>query len=268
MSKSKASKSGTGKLSAGSPKQQWDTLQQLIVDCKKCPRLIKHCKSVAKTKRRAYADQEYWGRPVANFGKHNVPLLIVGLAPGAHGANRTGRMFTGDRSGDWLYRAMHKAGFANQAESVSLEDRLRLRRCTITGICHCAPPDNKPTPEEVRNCKPFLDATIQQCRPRIFLALGRLAWTGIVRYAIRNQWLTPPQPKFGHGEMVKLSLPEGSPKVSTKGSPKVSKGSRPRKTRWLVGCFHPSQQNTFTGRLTEPMIDKVFSDVNRLLDEH
>ena len=237
------------KSGSKSPRESWDALQQQIVDCKKCPRLIKHCKSIAKTKRRAYADHDYWGRPVANFGKHKVPLLIVGLAPGAHGANRTGRMFTGDRSGDWLYRAMYKADFANQAESISLDDRLRLRRCTVTGICHCAPPDNKPTPEEVRNCEPFLEATIQQCEPRVFLALGRLAWTGIVRFAIRNEWLSSPQPKFGHGEVVELKLP----------SPRA----RPR---WLVGCFHPSQQNTFTGRLTEPMIDDVFRKVNRLID--
>ena len=229
----------------------WSNLQQSIVDCEACPRLIKHCQKIAETKRKAYLDDAYWGRPVANFGKQSVPLLVVGLAPGAHGANRTGRMFTGDRSGDWLYRAMHKAGFANQPESTAIDDGLKLKRSTITGICHCAPPDNKPTPEEVRNCRPFLDATIESCRPRVFLALGRLAWIGVVRYAIENKWLASPQPKFAHGHLVQLQ----------------ADSKRIRKTRWLIGCFHPSQQNTFTGRLTEPMIDEIFSRINKLLDD-
>ena len=224
----------------------WRELNQHVVNCTKCPRLIKHCKTIAKVKRKAYVDDDYWGKPVPNFGPAKVPLLIVGLAPGAHGANRTGRMFTGDRSGDWLYRALFKAGFCNQPESTDSADGLRLRRCAITAVCHCAPPDNKPTTEEVRNCAPFLDETIQLCRPRVYLALGSIAWNAMARYAIDLGWLEKPRPKFGHGAMAAMSIPR-------------------RKGVWLVGCYHPSQQNTFTGKLTEKMLDDLMVEVNNLI---
>lgn len=224
----------------------WRELNQRVVNCKSCPRLIEHCGNIAKVKRKAYLDDDYWGKPVPNFGKARVPLLIVGLAPGAHGANRTGRMFTGDRSGEWLYRALFKAGFCNQPESTSEADGLKLKRCAITAVCHCAPPDNKPTTVEVQNCAGFLDETIRCCRPRVFLALGSLAWNAIARYAIERGWLEKPRPKFGHGAKIELLMPR-------------------RKDVWLVGCYHPSQQNTFTGKLSEKMLDDLISQVNRLI---
>lgn len=227
----------------------WKQLNQDAIDCRRCPRLIKHCKQIAETKRRAYQDEVYWGKPVPNFGpsrfssKKGAPLLIVGLAPGAHGANRTGRMFTGDRSGDWLYRAMHDAGFANQSNASGLKDGLRVKQSAVTNVCRCAPPGNKPTTKEVDNCRPFLKQTIEVCRPVVILALGGLAWKAIVRYAEQEDWIQRPQPKFGHAKLVPL-----------------------QENRFLLGSYHPSQQNTFTGKLTQPMFDKVFSIARELID--
>lgn len=224
----------------------WQALNRSVVNCTQCPRLIKHCKTIAKVKRKAYLDDDYWGKPVPNFGPAKVPLLIVGLAPGAHGANRTGRMFTGDRSGDWLYRALFKAGFCSQPESTADDDGLKLKKCAITAVCHCAPPDNKPTTDEVKNCAVFLDRTIRLCRPRVFLALGSIAWNAMARYAIERRWLEKPRPKFGHAATVELAIPR-------------------RKGVFLVGCYHPSQQNTFTGKLTEKMLDDLLTGVKKRL---
>lgn len=231
--------------SSSSAADDWQKLQRRIVRCKKCPRLVEHCKVIAKKKRKAYADQKYWGKPVENFGEGRAGLLVMGLAPGAHGANRTGRMFTGDRSGDWLYRAMHKAGFASQAESIGRDDELTLIDSVVSGACHCAPPDNKPTREEVANCQPFLEQTVLQVEPKVILALGRLAWTETLRLAKDMEWLTktdPKPPKFAHGAEFQF----------------------PNKI-WLLASYHPSQQNTFTGRLTETMFDRVFTRVNKLI---
>lgn len=224
----------------------WKQLNQDIVNCQLCPRLIQHCQKVAEVKRKAYLDDEYWGKPVPNLGhvtkRNPAPILIVGLAPGAHGANRTGRMFTGDRSGDWLFRSMHKAGLASQSESATADDGLKLVDCVITAVCHCAPPDNKPTRDEVAQCRPWLQETIEQCRPKVLIALGGIAWTQTLRFADYAGWtIVKPRPKFGHGAKVKLA--EG---------------------RFLLGSYHPSQQNTFTGRLTERMLDRVFLDARTL----
>ena len=221
---------------------RWQTLNRDIGVCQRCPRLRKHCIQIAKQKRRAYAEWEYWGQPVPNFGDPKARLLIIGLAPGAHGANRTGRMFTGDRSGDWLYRALHKAGFATQAESTSCDDGLQLNDCAITAACHCAPPENKPTRDEMQQCRLFLQQTIDLLPARVYLALGQIAWKAMLDEALRREWLAPPRPKFSHGATVKL-----------------------RPERWLLGSYHPSQQNTFTGRLTEPMFDQVFLAARKLL---
>ncbi|MEO8498762.1 MAG: uracil-DNA glycosylase, partial [Planctomycetota bacterium] len=169
-------------------------------------------------------------------------LLIVGLAPAAHGANRTGRMFTGDRSGEWLFRALHKSGFANQPISSANHDGLKLIGCAITAVCHCAPPDNKPTTEEVQLCRPFLQQTIDELPANVFLALGQLAWKALVAEAKSRDWWAGKQPKFGHGAKVKLA-----------------------EDRWLLASYHPSQQNTFTGRLTEAMFDRVFREARRLI---
>ncbi|MEZ6111386.1 MAG: uracil-DNA glycosylase [Pirellulaceae bacterium] len=224
------------------PKQDWNTLQQGIVGCERCPRLRQHCGLVAVEKRRAFAELDYWGRPVPNFGQPPAGLVIVGLAPAAHGANRTGRMFTGDRSGDWLYRALHRAGFANQPTATHAHDGLALNDCVITAVCHCAPPDNKPTPQEIENCRPWLVETMDLASGRVFLALGQIAWKAVVSECVRREWLVGKRPKFAHGASVELA------------------GGR-----WLFGSYHPSQQNTFTGRLTEPMFDEVFSRIRALL---
>ncbi len=225
------------------PKSAWKRLNTQIVACERCPRLRAYCRDVARLKRRAYADWEYWGRPVPNFGDQRARLVVVGLAPAAHGANRTGRMFTGDRSGDWLYRALHKAGFASQPLARRRGDGLELRDCAITAVCHCAPPDNKPTSDEIENCHTWLVQTIDLLPAKVFLALGQIAWRAVAVEARRRGWLTGRLPSFAHGGRVALA--DG---------------------RWLLGSYHPSQQNTFTGRLTEPMLDKVFCTARALLD--
>ncbi len=228
-------------MTTASPRQ-WLRLNRQIVGCERCPRLRAYCRQVAKEKRRAFAEWEYWGRPVPNFGDATAKLLIVGLAPAAHGGNRTGRMFTGDRSGDWLYRALYKAGFANQPTSVSRDDGLTLINCAITAVCHCAPPDNKPLPEEIAHCRQWLDETLENVKPKVLLALGQIAWRAVVAEARQRSWYSGPMPKFAHG--AKVSLAGG---------------------RWLLGSYHPSQQNTFTGKLTEPMFDSVFAEARRLI---
>ena len=222
----------------------WEQLQQRIISCDRCPRLLEHCQQIATKKRRAYLDWEYWGRPVPNFGDPAARLLIVGLAPGAHGANRTGRMFTGDRSGDWLYRALHRAGFATQAEATDRNDGLKLVDCAITAICHCAPPDNKPTRQEVEFCSGWLEETLSLLQVRVFLALGQIAWKGILDHLVDRQWYAGRRPKFSHGAQVQLS-----------------------ERRHLLASYHPSQQNTFTGKLTEPMLDQVMDTAKQLIQQ-
>lgn len=221
----------------------WDDLNRRIADCGACPRLRAHCTQVAVDKRRAYQDAEYWGRPVPNFGDPQAKLLIVGLAPAAHGANRTGRMFTGDRSGQWLYRALHKAGFANQNTFEHDGDGLALRNCAITATCHCAPPDNKPTPAEIAACRDWLRQTVDVLPAKVFLALGQIGWKSVIDLGRENHWFSGPLPKFGHG--AQFALGQG---------------------RWLLGSYHPSQQNTFTGRLTEEMLDAIFRQAKELLE--
>jgi len=226
----------------GKAAARWDALNGSIVACERCPRLRKYCLQVATEKRAAFRDADYWGLPIPNFGDPQARLLIVGLAPAAHGANRTGRMFTGDRSGEWLYRALFRAGFANQPNSESRKDGLRLIDCAITAAAHCAPPLNKPAPDELANCQEWLERTIDVLPVVGFLALGQIGWRSIVLELRRRGWYAGPIPKFAHGARVELA--DG---------------------RWLLGSYHPSQQNTFTGVLTEPMFDRVFSDARRLL---
>lgn len=226
---------------------RWKQLQSDVIHCSHCPRLINHCQAVAQKKRRAYETEDYWGKPVPNLGNPSVGLLIVGLAPGAHGANRTGRMFTGDRSGEWLYRAMHRVGFANQQDSTDIHDGLKLNDCAITNICRCAPPQNKPSPGELQNCSPYFAETLELCDPIVVLALGGLAWNATLRELIRVGWFNRPprRPKFGHGEKVSLN-----------------------NSRFLLGSYHPSQQNTFTGKLTKPMLDRVFKNAVKLIKQN
>ena len=209
--------------------------------CRQCPRLVAHREAVARDKRAAYAGQTYWGRPVPGFGDPNARLLVLGLAPAAHGGNRTGRIFTGDRSGDWLYGALWKAGFANQPTSVSRDDGLQLIDAWVSAAVRCAPPGNKPTPAERDTCEPYLVREIAALsRLRVVVALGGFAWASALRV------LTPrprPTPRFGHGAEAEVG------------------------SVTLLGCYHPSQQNTFTGRLTEPMIDAVFARARELVNQ-
>ncbi|MBK6427971.1 MAG: uracil-DNA glycosylase [Blastocatellia bacterium] len=218
-------------------KRTLDALERRVVVCRACPRLVEWREAIAVGKVRRFADQEYWGRPVPSFGDAQARLLVVGLAPAAHGANRTGRMFTGDRSGEWLYRALHRAGFASQSSSEQRDDGLRLRDCWITAACHCAPPANKVLPAELAACQPFLVEELHALsRLRVIVALGRIAYDATCRAleASRSANERPRQP-FGHGVEVSVA-------------PALD----------LIGSYHPSQQNTFTGRLTEEMLDAVF----------
>ena len=219
-------------------------LQETIASCRRCPRLVAHREQVARVKTRRFREWTYWGKPVPPFGDPKARLLIVGLAPAAHGGNRTGRMFTGDRSGDWLYRALHTAGFANQASAVSRDDGLRLKDCYITATVRCAPPGNKPLPEEFDRCRPFLVEELRLLgQVRVVVALGKIAFEGYL-HACRElgHALPRPRPAFGHG--LAHHLPWGVT---------------------LIGSYHPSQQNTFTGRLTAPMFASVFTAAKRAL---
>ena len=226
----------------------WSRLERSVVSCRRCERLVEHRRETARVRRRAYRDQIYWGRPVPGFGDHRARILMLGLAPAAHGANRTGRMFTGDRSGDWLFGALHRAGLANQAESTSRNDGLRLRDVFTSAACRCAPPGNKPTTAELAACTPFLDREFELLdRLRVVVALGKIAWDAALCRAFRvaPDKLPRPRPAFGHGSRAQLAL--------------RSSGA----SMWLVGSYHPSQQNTQTGRLTLRMFDAV---VSRALD--
>ena len=209
-----------------------------VVACELCPRLRAHCQEMARVKRRAYRDQEYWGRPVPGFGDPAARLLILGLAPGAHGANRTGRMFTGDRSGEFLFRALHETGFASQPESTHRGDGLCLSDCYITASARCAPPDNKPTPAEVRQCRPYLERELAILdRVQVVVALGRLAFDNYLTLLS----FRPSSARFGHGAETNLG------------------------DRWLIASYHPSQQNTQTGRLTAGMLRRIFEQARARL---
>ncbi|HVH04913.1 MAG TPA: uracil-DNA glycosylase [Myxococcota bacterium] len=213
-------------------------IERAIPDCTRCPELRAYCAEVARTKRRAFADWEYWGRPVPGFGDPLARIWVVGLAPAAHGGNRTGRVFTGDRSGDFLYAALHRAGLANQPTSVARGDGLALERVYVSAALRCAPPANKPTPRELENCTNYLDEEEHALREwRVIVALGGIAWDSVLAMIARRglaRWRK--KPKFAHGAEVAI---EGE--------------------RVLFGCYHVSQQNTFTGRLTPAMIDAVLA---------
>jgi uracil-DNA glycosylase family 4 len=212
-------------------------LEREVVACRRCPRLVAWRELVAREKRAAFADELYWGRPIPGFGDPAARLMILGLAPAAHGANRTGRIFTGDRSGDFLYAALHRAGFANQPTSVHANDGLALQDVWITAAVRCAPPANKPTPDERDTCLPFAARELALLqRVRVIVCLGAFAWAaGLRLLSERGVRLPRPRPRFGHGAVW---VPDPPAPV-------------------LLGCFHPSQQNTFTGRLTPEMLDEV-----------
>jgi uracil-DNA glycosylase family 4 len=220
-----------------------EILQDQILNCGLCPRLREHCASVATIKRRAYRDWDYWGKPVPGFGDPQARILILGLAPGAHGSNRTGRMFTGDRSGDMLYGALYKTGFASQPSAVSREDGLRLRDVYITAAARCAPPGNKPTPEELRNCRPFLERELELLfHVKVVVALGRIAFDSYLD-VLKSQGKIRSRAGFDFGHNRRFATGAGQPA--------------------LISSYHPSQQNTSTGKLNERMMVDVFKQARR-----
>ncbi len=222
----------------------WEQLEHDLTTCRRCPRLVAWREEVARTKRRAYQDWDYWGKPVPGFGDHEARLIILGLAPGAHGSNRTGRMFTGDSSGETLYATLYRTGFANQPTWERPDDGLVLDDAFVTAVGRCAPPKNRPTREELDNCEPFLVREIALLpRPQIVLALGKIAFDGYLRW-LKAQGYDLPRLTFGHG--VDVTLP----------------GPVPR----LMASYHPSRQNTQTGRLTTAMFDGVFEAARAHLD--
>jgi uracil-DNA glycosylase family 4 len=214
-------------------------LNRTLIACERCPRLIAHCRRVAAEKRRAYRDQAYWGKPVPGWGDPRASVLLVGLAPGAHGANRTGRMFTGDGSAEFLTRALHWAGFANQPTSTHLGDGLKLNDLYVVAAAHCAPPGNRPTPQEIANCRPYLIEHLRLLKDvRVILALGKIAFDGVLAALSEvGVDLPSPHPKFAHEAEYALGR------------------------YMLIASYHPSRQNTQTGRLTEGMMDSVFERV-------
>jgi uracil-DNA glycosylase family 4 len=221
-------------------------LQSTVIRCRRCPRLVSYRENVAKTKVRRFLDWKYWARPLPGFGAPDARLLIVGLAPAAHGGNRTGRIFTGDRSGDWLYAALYRFGFANQPQSVSRDDGMRLIDCYITAAVKCAPPDNKPLPGEFQNCRPYLVQELQLLKhTKVVIALGKIAMDSYFTACRELGRQVPvPRPVFGHGRVYPLPWGET-----------------------LITSYHPSQQNTFTGKLTVPMFDAIFATAKKLLDK-
>lgn len=227
-----------------------DKLNREVIACRKCPRLVAWREEVARVKRKAYQDQEYWGKPVPGFGDPNARVLVVGLAPGAHGSNRTGRNFTGDASGNFLYPALYRAGFANQPTAVSRDDGLILNDLYIAASARCVPPDNKPTPEELNSCQPYLERDLEILKPRVIVCLGRVAFERILKiYGIPNS-----QFKFGHGALYKLNTAS------------LSTGALNTEP-WLLCSYHPSQQNTSTGKLTVEMFDKIWMKAKGLVQD-
>ncbi|MBL8089181.1 MAG: uracil-DNA glycosylase [Anaerolineales bacterium] len=219
---------------------QLEKLNQQIISCRKCPRLVEWREEVARVKRKAYINEEYWGKPVPGFGDENAKVLVVGLAPGAHGSNRTGRNFTGDASGNFLFPALHRAGFANQAEAESRSDALRLKNMYITASGRCAPPDNKPTLEELNNCQPYLETELKIINPKVIVCLGRIAFERILKiYGVKNSSY-----KFSHGVTYKLNT-----------------------EHWILCSYHPSQQNTSTKKLTAKMFDEIWAKAKELIDK-
>ncbi len=224
------------------PSKQLSGLAEEVTACRRCPRLVAWREQIARERKAAFADQEYWGKPLPGFGDPRARVLLLGLAPAAHGANRTGRMFTGDRSGEFLYAAMWRAGLASQPTSTAREDGLRLNDAWVTAAVRCAPPANKPTPDEREACLPWSVRELELLsRVRVIVCLGAFAWDAALRLSATIA-LPRPRPRFGHGAEYA--------------------GAR----YTLIGCYHPSQQNTFTGRLTEPMIDSILMRSCKLAD--
>ena len=248
------------KLERMTKAQELAILNRETVACRKCPRLVRHREKVARAKHRAYRQWTYWGRPVPGFGDPVAELLLIGLAPGAPGANRTGRMFTGDRSGDFLYRLLHRAGFASQPASTHREDGLALRDAYITATVRCAPPGNKPKPAEIRNCLPYLQRELELLRPRAVLALGRIAFDSYLKVLLEQGTIASRAPfRFAHGASYQMTA------VPSASAHRPAPGPSPVLPR-LFASYHPSQQNTQTGRLTAAMFQRVLRAIRRFLE--
>lgn len=229
-------------MSAAAP---FKVLNQDVISCTRCERLVTYCRKIGRERRRAYIDQEYWAKPVPGFGDIQAEVLILGLAPGAHGSNRTGRPFTGDGSGNFMYPVLHRTGFASQATATHRGDGLSLTGAYITAVARCAPPANKPLPEEIANCSQFLDRELALLKKvKVVVALGKIGFDGYLNHLKRRGLISSRSPYlFGHGARYKM--PDG---------------------RWLLASFHPSLQNTNTGRLTEEMFTEIFREAKRLVD--
>jgi uracil-DNA glycosylase len=223
--------------------RDWQAHTQEVIQCERCPRLVQWRQQVARIKKRAYRFDEYWGKPVPGFGDENAKVMVVGLAPGAHGSNRTGRMFTGDASGNFLYPALFRAGFANQPSAINLEDGLKIKDLYISALCRCAPPGNKPMKEEICNCHPFLMREIDLLNPTGFVALGGMAFENLkLIYSVKYGLNLRKRVNFQHGSVYKFDdyVP------------------------WLIASYHPSRQNTQTGRLTQSMFDQIWNKVKEM----
>jgi uracil-DNA glycosylase family 4 len=225
-------------------KSKLDKLNKEIIQCRKCPRLVEWREEVARIKRKAYKDEEYWGKPVPGFGDPKARILVVGLAPGAHGSNRTGRQFTGDASGGFLFPALHRAGFANQAWAESRNDGLILKNMYITASGRCAPPDNKPSPMELSTCQPYLERELEILAPKVIVCLGRIAFERILKIYSEGTARSSVY-KFAHGASYQLA-----------------------NGKWVLSSYHPSQQNTLTGKLTVKMFDQIWKKARELADEN
>jgi len=238
------------------PGTELEKLQRIVVNCRKCPRLVAYLQEVSQHKPRRYRDWDYWSKPLPSFGDPDARVLIVGLAPAAQGGNRTGRMFTGDRSGEWLFGALHQFGFANQPNSLQRDDGFKLDDCYITATIRCAPPKNKPLPEEIENCRPYFLRELDLLKNlEVIVPLGQLAFTQTLK-AMRLKGLEIPSLSFGHGKIYSIPTPVGN-------------GLKPFPTKTraitLMTTYHPSQQNTQTGKLTKSMFHKIFKTVRKKL---
>ena len=233
-------------------------LQEIVIQCRKCPRLVAYLKEVSKNRPKRFREWEYWGKPLPSFGDPNAQVLIIGLAPAANGGNRTGRMFTGDRSGEWLFRALYEFEFANQPNSVRRDDGFGLSDCYITATIRCAPPDNKPLPKEIENCRPYFLKELDLLKNvKVLVPLGQIAFSQTLKSLRLKRFEIPPL-KFGHGKIFSLRTPNGSTELA-----EVSQ----LRTISLITTYHPSQQNTQTGKLTKPMFHRIFRMVRKRLED-
>jgi len=234
-------------------KRALENLQRVVIQCDKCPRLVAYLKEVSKNKPKRFRDWDYWGKSLPSFGDPTARFLIIGLAPAANGGNRTGRMFTGDRSGEWLFGALHRFGFANQPNSLRRDDDFALKDCYITATIRCAPPDNKPLPEEIENCRPYFLKELDLLKNvRVLVPLGQIAFSQTLK-SLRLKGFEIPPLSFGHGKTYKIPIED---KLRTPNS----------QIQTLITTYHPSQQNTQTGRLTKPMFHKIFRMVTKTLE--